>query len=192
MYKLLEVPISRALLLLDLSYDSIRKIHSQGLVVICLYSELFWEILIPKALTGNIQWHLFNIAVVWGCDTWWYKQEQEQNLKGRAGKWDVPRGSFEKLWHFPGYLESQTCAGLYVRPGKTWVGPSLSPWLNLKPFTKKKWKLMQGCKLPKDANMPNAQIPCVKDGRFVSSIHWKKSLAIISWQLNSDFNTDIL
>lgn len=64
MYKLLEVPISRALLLLDLSYDSIRKIHSQGLVVICLYSELFWEILIPKALTGNIQWHLFNIADV--------------------------------------------------------------------------------------------------------------------------------
>lgn len=53
--ELLEVPVSGALLLLDLPCNTMKKIHSQGIVVICLdLCSIVGNALFPKLLLETI------------------------------------------------------------------------------------------------------------------------------------------
>lgn len=151
MYGVTKSSYFQSTVVLDLSCNSIRKNHSQALLLfVCTQSSVLENILYSKCqLKKKICGICFNISNVGGSVTWQYKPEHGQNLKERPRKCYIRRGIFEKLYHFLGYLESHTHVQsfMYAQEILEWVPIShLGYTCSALPAR----KIMQSCKMPKN------------------------------------------
>lgn len=160
---------------------SLFDLHSSFHKRACLY--LFWtkacsaRHFICTAFVKDNHRQLFNITVTWGGNTCWENKRLAQILK--SGEWDVPIGSFEKLWRIPGNLEGHIHVRGSVHPQESLKKAPISHlWLILGVWRSRKWWVQASCKLPETSRcVPTyTENPSEKDGRLICWHHIRKSL----------------
>lgn len=68
------------------------------------------------------------------------KKLEELNASGNKG--------LEKLWYIPRNVRPGTCLGLYAHSRQSSGSPNPSPWLILRLYERRNWKIRQSCKWP--------------------------------------------